>query len=468
MSNKRRPERKPRPKRLEPEEKTPRDALARKSADELRAMRRRIDQLLGDAREEADGTAAGDLQPNQGNSVRVFGADPKNRYAMRYEIREMDDLITSNTDAGGINPAYPEELQPRDRTRAASQAQIANMAQNLQPEALTAEFNALDRGAPIVGDDGVVESGNGRTMALRRAAEMHPDQYAAYKEEVARIARERGIDPAVVEKYKNPVLVRVRTDKVDRAAFAKEANTQTILGMSDTERAKSDAGKLTTGDLLRFNASDNIDTDINRASNRDFVRSFMAKVPEGERAALMDRNGELTQTGRQRIKAAMFTRVYNDTRLADRIFESTDNDTRNITNGLMGSLGAVARADEMARSGQRQKDLAISGDVAAAVNKLAAIKSDGKQTVEMYLSQQSMFGDDLTPTQKRIMVALHERRRSAKQVGELLNSWAGLVERQPPPNQGGLFGDMGQPTKDELIDRWLSQPEYQPQRSLFG
>lgn len=466
MSDKRRPERKPRPARLEPPD-TPggggpgRDNLEKKSKKELIAMLRAAQSSA------ADQGRAANLEPNQGNTVRVFGADPKNRYAMRYEIREMDDLITSNTNTGGINPAYPEELQPRDRTRAASQAQIQNMAQNLQPEALTAEFNALDRGAPIVGEDGVVESGNGRTMALRRAAEMHPDQYAAYKEEVARIARERGIDPAALESYKNPVLVRVRQDKVDRAAFAKEANTQTILGMSDTERAKSDAARLTTGDLLRFNASDNIDSDINRASNRDFVRSFMGKLPEGERAALMDRNGELTQTGRQRIKAAMFTRVYNDTRLADKIFESTDNDTRNITNGMMGSLGSIARADELARTGQRQKDLAISGDVAAAVNKLAAIKSDGKQTVEMYLAQQAMFGDDLTPTQKRIMVALHERRRSSKQVGELLSSWSDLVERQPPPNQGGLFGDMGQPSKDELIDRWLSQPQQQPQRSLF-
>ncbi|MCA9977658.1 MAG: hypothetical protein KC413_17990, partial [Anaerolineales bacterium] len=306
------------------------------------------------------------------------------------------------------------------------------------------------------------------TMALRRARAQHPEQYAAYKAELAQAAREKGIDPATLDQYQNPVLVRVRVDEVDRAKFAKEANTQAILGMSDTERARADAARLSTGDLTRFQASDNIDADISRTPNREFVRSFMGKLPEGERAALMDRHGELTQSGRQRIKAAMFTRVYDDARLADKIFESTDNDTRNITNGIMSSLGSVARADELARSGQRSREYAIAGDVAAAVNKLSSIKRDGKQTVEMYLQQHSLFGDDLTPTQKKILVALHERRRSGKAVGELLNGWAELVERQPPPQQAGLFGGTGQTSKEELVERWLTQPARpQAQQSLF-
>jgi len=279
-----------------------------------------------------------EIDLSKGNVVQVFGADVKNRYSLRYEIRDLDTLITSNTESGAVNPEYPRELQPRDRTRAASRAQIDRMASNLEPDALTTEFMALDRGAPIIGDDNIVESGNARTMALQRAASLHPEQYAAYREAVREIAKERGIDPAALEQYKAPVLVRMRVDDVDRVAFAQEANTQTILGMSDTERARSDAARITTENLVVFEAGDNIDTDIRRASNRDMVRAFVSRIPEGERAALMDRGGELTQSGVKRLKAAMFTRVYDDARLSDRIFESTDNDMKNITNAMMGTL----------------------------------------------------------------------------------------------------------------------------------
>ena len=48
-----------------------------------------------------------------------------------YEVRELGDLIPSQTDELTANPAYLSELQPRERTRAASQEQISRIARNL-------------------------------------------------------------------------------------------------------------------------------------------------------------------------------------------------------------------------------------------------------------------------------------------------------------------------------------------------
>ena len=66
-----------------------------------------------------------------------------------------------------MNPLYPSELQPRDRTREASRQQIERMADDLKPELLGESYKLSD-GAPIIGPDNVVESGNGRTLAIGR------------------------------------------------------------------------------------------------------------------------------------------------------------------------------------------------------------------------------------------------------------------------------------------------------------
>lgn len=393
--------------------------------------------------------------PTQGKVINAFGSDPTKRYKVRYELRELDDLITSNDQSGAINPLYPKELQPRDRTRQASRMQVQRMAQNIVPEAYTAEFMSLDRGAPIIGSDNVVESGNGRTMALRAAQQLNPQGYDAYKQNLRETAAEKGINTAALDGFKNPVLVRVRVDEtVDRMKFAQDANTAATLGYSETEKSRSDAGRISTKELLNFETTgENINQDLKRASNRDFVRSFVGTLPETERATVVDSSGQLTQAGQERVKAAMFTRVYDDDKLAGRIFESVDNDTKNITNGLMASLGRVAQTEEKIRLGERDKSLTISKDIGAAVAKFATLKESG-QSIEQYLGQRAMFGDELNPTQKRILSALDERRRSGKAVADFINSYAEIVEREPDPRQMGFFGGIRR-GRDEILEQWL-------------
>src|SRR5690606_28061322 len=78
-------------------------------------------------------------------------------YDMAYEVKSLGELIASNDMAYGVNPLYPADLQPRDRTREASRQQIENIANDLRPE-LLGESNMLSNGAPIIGPDNVVES----------------------------------------------------------------------------------------------------------------------------------------------------------------------------------------------------------------------------------------------------------------------------------------------------------------------
>lgn len=415
-----------------------------------------IDRLIEDS--PAVNRRLANEQPEliRGHIVRVFGADPSRQYDLQYELRDLSDLITSNTGTGAANPEYPAELQPRDRTRAASAMQIGRIAQNLEPDALLNEFLSLDRGAPIIGDDNAVESGNGRVLALRRAAADYPGQYESYRQRLTEIAEERGLNPAHLDNYHQPVLVRRRVSNVDRVAFAQEANSAAILQMSDTEQARSDAKRISPEALYNLEVYDDVDYSLRSPRNREFIRSFVAQLPENERAAIIDREGDLTQSGIRRIKAALFNRVYNDPKLSDRLFESADNDIRNITNGLMGSLGRLAQVEEMVRQGHRPTDLSIANDIAIATEKLANLKEQGLHAHE-YLAQGQLFSRELSPAQEQILAALDERRRSGKKVKDLVSEWADIVEAQPNPNQMSFLGDKP-PKKEELIERWLKEP----------
>lgn len=395
----------------------------------------------------------------RGRIVRVLGTDPRNKYDLRYEVVELSTLIASHTATGEINPAYPAELQPRDRSRVASRTQIQHIAAKLEPDALLSETHSLDRGAMIVGSDDVVESGNARTLALRISADEYPNQYEQYRARLSEIASDLGIDAAEVELMDRPVLVRRRMTDVDRVEFSREANQSAILEMGAAEHARSDADYISTEMLLGFEMGETQSAEeaIRSARNRGFVQSFVGRMNENARGRMMDETGQLSQEGVRRIAGAMLERVFPDRGMAARLFEDIDNDIRNVTGGLMRSLGPLARAEEMARTGQRGGDLLLASDIAVAVEKMSSLKSTGLD-VPIYLAQGQMFERELTTTQEDILSGLYERRRSAKAISEWVRDWADLVERSPDPRQGSLFGQSQPPRRDELLGRWGQAP----------
>ncbi|MBQ7263466.1 MAG: zeta toxin family protein, partial [Synergistaceae bacterium] len=180
---------------------------------------------------------------------------------VRYRVVDAGDVVASHGENGGLNEAYPKDLQPRQRGREASIQQIHQMAASLDPKLLGENRLASD-GAPIVGPDSVVESGNGRVMAIRRAYRTgKADGYRAWLMENA----ERfGIDPADVEAVADPVLIRERTSDVDRVRFVQEANQASVSRMSKTEQALADAQRISPEMLVDLAP----DADIASAANR--------------------------------------------------------------------------------------------------------------------------------------------------------------------------------------------------------
>jgi len=416
--------------------------------------------LLGD-RAPAPHTPAPPTLPPTSLSF-AYGSDPNRAYAMRYRVVDLDDLTPSNLDGGAINPAYDAALQPRQRDRAASQAQIAKLAQKLTPDALLTDFKQLDKGAPILGpDDSCIESGNGRVLALRKARADFPAQWSAYQARLADVADSFGIDASELAGMRSPVLVRERIDAVDRAAFAREANAPPVLQMSTIENARVDAGRLTDETLLRLVVRDeqSIDLALRSTSNQRFVRDFMATLPENERATLMRADGSLNQQGIWRIKAALFTRIFPGeagARLAETFTESLDSTTKNFEQAVASTLPALVRAQSRLSSGQRSAAHDLSTDMAPALDMLARLREQD-MPVAVYLEQASLFARDLTPFQETMLRHFDQIGRKPTAIRAFLNAYAQAIEDAPDPAQGDMFGGGGS-TKENIFFRITNRP----------
>jgi hypothetical protein len=188
-----------------------------------------------------------------------------------FAVLEADQVIASHTATGAENPSYPQELQPRDRSRESSQAWVQKTSNTLDPESLGRSGRA-DTGAPIIGDDLVVESGNGRTMAIQLAYERgNADEY---KEWLIDEAEYFGFSADQINQFKQPILVRIRTSEIDRVQFTVEANQDDKLSFSATERAKTDARRLDENLLSLFTPGE--DGDLITASNQKFIQGFLS------------------------------------------------------------------------------------------------------------------------------------------------------------------------------------------------
>ncbi|GAH58576.1 unnamed protein product, partial [marine sediment metagenome] len=218
-----------------------------------------------------------------GIETEAFGADPSQIdkvYQFRYRVVDIDDVIPSHTDTLTPNPKYPAELQPRLRGRAASRIQIENIAKNLNPRALLQDSGFIDTGSMIVGPDLVVESGNGRVLALRKAVTDFPEQYARYRKMLEAIAERFGIEKERLARIKTPILVRERLTDVDRVKFAAEANVGAVMGMSPYEQALQDAGRLssTTISTLAVGEEQTIDQALRMRGNDHIIKHFVSNI----------------------------------------------------------------------------------------------------------------------------------------------------------------------------------------------
>lgn len=337
------------------------------------------------------------------------------------------------------------DLQPRNRSRSSSDEQIADIAASLDPARLMPSPEA-DRGAPIVGPDNTIESGNGRTLAILRAAERHPDRYDTY---VKAIQDQGFIIPEGVER---PVLIARRTSDMApeaRQQFVRAANSSAVARLSATERAASDARVIGDDVIRAFDPAEPLMSGANGAA----VRRALAALPQAERNALVDATGRLNREGMTRLREAMFARAFDAPDIIARYAETDAGDLRSLLDALEEASPGMAVLKAEIAAGRTVPDMDISGHVMDAVRMIATSRSiaarEGGQAAKILdelLDEVDLIEGPVAPLTAALVRKFHSGGRTlpADKIATFLNRYAAEARKVGSADRG-LFGETPAP-----------------------
>lgn len=358
---------------------------------------------------------------------------PSGSLDVNYEVMDHSKLVTSHDGNFRVNPKYPADLQPRARETAPARDQVNAMASKLQPERLGRSADA-NSGAPIVGPDNVVESGNGRTLAIGKAYEGGKGgDYRNWLES-------QGVDTKGMAK---PVLVGRRVSPMspeDRVSFAHSANSSSGLAMNAEEQAAADARLITPEGLSSIGDGSAVNSD----ANRTFVRSFLSQLSPEARGALMDAQGNLSQNGIRRIEAAMSSRAYGDPEYIAKAFGAADPNIRGLAGALSDASGPWMKMRQLAREGVIDPEHDVTPDLMNAVRAVIRARDSGRPVAEV-LNQRDMFGGEASKLAKNLILNDKGAVGSREQIAEQLQKYASAAQK----NLAGpsLFGDTVSPSQ---------------------
>ena len=399
----------------------------------------------------------------RGKETEVY-TDSGKSIPVQYRVVSADDLITSHdASALEINPGYPSALQPRDRERVVMRQQVERMSNTLRPEEL-GEGRNLNQGAPLIRSDGVVLNGNGRTIAIARAQARNKERAAAYRDYLVENAETFGLSREAVERVDSPVLVReVQGDISADAMNDIIGSTTGGSRMGASENAQADADKLTHTVMDTYVPNEK--GDLTTAANRDFVAGVLHKVVgQGELNAYLDKDGHVNADGIQRVKRALFAAAYGDDEIVAKMAESTDDDTRNVSNGLMAAAPMMARLSV-------KKDVPYMRElrdaIADAVKQLDTLRRSG-DSVKDYLGAQALFSEHEDSAEMReILSFLDENKRSGKRIGNYFTHIAEALDGMENPTDSDLF-ETQLPSLMDVLEEAKTHAETGGQDGLFG
>lgn len=365
---------------------------------------------------DGQGTAAPDGDPLRPHPGELGEGERMVRTPAGASVRTRMGVVDASqlVQAEGAN-------QNRDRSRDATSLQVQDIISKFDPELLH-EDPSSDRGAPIVGPDNAIDSGNGRVLALNGIYDQHPELAQKYRSMIeARGLSTEGMD--------RPILVQHRvTDMTpeQRRQFVIDSNKDTKLELSPVERARSDADSISPEMLAKFEGGD-----LNSTANAAFVQEFNKRLTTAEMGNMLDENRRLSTVGAQRIENAVLAHAYDKPKLLSRMMESSQDDIRAITGSLADVAGPWARMRQAAKSGEIGKQYDITDQLADAAARVSDARKSGTKPADL-LSQIDAF-DQLDPVAAELIRAFHnpQMTRTPVQIAKDL-----LAQRDNPNGEG--------------------------------
>jgi hypothetical protein len=359
------------------------------------------------------------------------------RIDVDYEIVDADSLFRASGD-----------FQPRDRSRITSDAWIADTAARLDPAQLMPSPTA-DRGPPVVGPDGMIESGNGRYGAILRAYEKHPDRAAQYRAQI------EAAGFAVPEGVQRPVLVARRKSELsreDRVRFTVAAQDSGVAVMTPTEVARTSSRAMTPEVLGRLDPAQ----PIRAEGNAEFVRSALAALPRSARNAMFEASGMLNSLGERQLREALFARAWPDPDILARYTEGNAAELKSLLEALETAAPGWAALRADIEAGRVSPDMDIGGHVLDAMRLIAAARELAASTkvpiakaVAELLDEVDLIEGAISPLTAALVRKFWRNGRAApaEEVANFLTRYAD--EARKAGATGGMFDAPG--PRDVLI-----------------
>ena len=363
------------------------------------------------------------------------------RVDVEYEVVDASSLVRASGD-----------FQPRDRSRVASDAWIADTAARLDPAQLMPSPTA-DRGAPIVGPDNMIESGNGRFGAISRAYERHPDRAAQYRAQI------EAAGFAIPEGVSQPVLIARRTSDLsreDRVRFTIDAQDSGVAVMTPTEVARASSRAMTPQVLGRLDPAQPVTAE----ANAEFVRSALAALPRSARNAMFDAGGLLNSAGARQLREAIFARAWPDPDILARYTEGDAAELKSLLEALDRAAPAWAALRADIEAGRVTPEMDISGHVLDAMRLIGAARDiasrDGlpiAKAIAQLLDDVDMLEGAVAPLTAALVRKFwtNGRAASADKVADFLTRYADDARKAGA--EGGMFEAPGPRDVLTAIDR---------------
>lgn len=362
--------------------------------------------------------------------------EPNKKYDAIYELRELDDVQPSHSGHTFQENAEYARRNDRDYTKPENQRKIIENAADFEPRYLITDNPDLGNGPPAIDSDGNVLGGNSRVMTLQRVYASNRNGAEAYRNLLRQDASRYGIDPAQVDRMKQPVLVRQIPDLEDPQRAVTDFNKVGTAELRPSEKAVADSRMVQSGTLEKIGGM--LEAEGPEASLADLLSGsrghtvFKSLVDDGvitpqEQAAYIE-GGKLTASGKTRIERLLLGRFFADSQQMDRVPPS-------VNNRLARLAGPLARIEA-------DPQWSLTPKIRSALTLVEDARAHGMK-IDDYLHQSGLFGEAVYPPE---VVSLARGLIAPKQ-GPLIDALRqyGQDAGYASGGGGGLFGDVPTP-----------------------
>ena len=319
---------------------------------------------------------------------------------------------------------------------------------------IAANFNSLAlESPPIVTKDGIVVSGNNRTMSSKLAAKNGTD--AAYVADLKELIDEYGLEESDLDGFKHPRLI-LEIDAEHEGEYTTEEfaqfNRDTKKTMSNVEKAVK-ITKTLTEEKIQTLASElsSYETMGELYADAKGCQYFVAKlidagiIGDNEKAQYLKSDGTLNDTGKDFTETVLVGTILNE----DNIRRLDSAGGKRIRQKLVRAILPLVENKGTGKEYSFNKELNEAVDIAVSVAKNHEIYPN----VETYLAQGTLFGeskpDEITG---KLAKLIHDEGEKAF-ASRMKNLGAGL--KHSADGEMDIFLG-GVETKQSLMERFLT------------